>query len=104
MSLILFSRYRRQGLRKAWSLAGMNNTVAYIAAGLFSLFSVYAFVAWFESSMEDAERIGWQAGADHRERLERDVKALAHAMNGGAIIDAQSGDVFFFEVSRQKGL
>lgn len=87
MSLILWSRYRRQGLRKAWRLAGMNQTVAYVAAGLFSLFSAYAFVAWFESSMEDAERIGWQAGADHREGLERDVKAL-----------------YFSQVSEHRGL
>lgn len=76
MSLILWSRYRRQGLRKAWSLSGMTQTVAYVAAGLLALFVAYAFVSWFESSMEDAELIGRQAGAERREGLERDVKAL----------------------------
>ncbi|HET6890494.1 MAG TPA: hypothetical protein VFH31_05280 [Pyrinomonadaceae bacterium] len=104
MSIVLFSRYRRQGLRKAWSLANMNNTVAYVSAGLLALFAAHVFVQWLDDSLEQAEDKGRQYGALEREGLERDVKALAHAMNGGAIIDAQSGDVFFFEVSRQKGL
>lgn len=102
MSITLYSKYRRHGLRRAWHLAGMNTTAAYVAAGLVALFAAYVFVAWIEQGNEEAERIGRQHGAAEREGLERSAKALAHAMNGGTLTDGKT--LYFFQVSKQEGL
>ena len=109
MSITLYSKYRRQRLRRAWSLAGMSQTVAYVASGVMALFLAYAFVAWHDASVEDAERIGRSSGERDRvmaeAKAERMSKALADCLNGGALKVSGTDDAIFWDrASYQKGL
>lgn len=104
MSITRYSKYRRQGLRRAWHMADMNQTVAYAAAVALAMLVVGALIAWHDASVEDAERAGRQHGAAEREGYRKDGEVLAHALNGKPLLDRATGDVIFFQVSRQPGL
>lgn len=82
----------------------MNNTAAYVAAGLLALFAAYVFVQWLDDSLEQAENRGRQYGAAERKELEQDARVLAHVLNGKPIRNTETGAMFFVEVSRQTGL
>lgn len=104
MSITLYSKYRRQNLRNAWKLSGMDRTMVFVYAGILALLVAYALVAWIEITVEEAEQNGRKQSLQEIERLKKTSALFAAAMNGGAVVDAANNTAYFFQVSEQKGL
>lgn len=56
MSIALYSKYRRQGLRRAWHLAGMREWCANVGGYLLAFIAALLFVQWVsdQAIAEDA--------------------------------------------------
>lgn len=108
MSLALYSKYRRMKLRNAWHLAGMADFCFRCLIVAAVVCFAYALVAWVDYSAEQAELHGKAAQAEEVARLEAEKfqisGQLAKAMNGKSIRDADTGEVLFFDVSKQREL
>lgn len=74
-------------------------SAAFIIAGLFLLLSVHGWMV--ERDLADAER---QAAKDAKHGQAQAYALVAHLMNGRTVLDRETGDVFFFQVSTQRGL
>lgn len=104
MSITLYSKYRRQNLRNAWKLSGMDKTMVFVYAGILALLFAYALVTWIELTVEEAEQNGRKQSLQEIERLKKTASLFAAAMNGGAVVDSESKTAYFFQVSKQEGL
>lgn len=84
MSITLYSKYRRQQLRNAWSFAGMSEWCRNIGAGLAAFIAALVFVQWIDDEMsraEAAERI-----AEHWKREHAGLESVVLAcLNGRGI-------------------
>ena len=74
-------------------------SAAIIIVCLLGLLAVHGWMV--ERDLADAER---QSALDAKQSQAKAEMMVAHLMNGRAVIDTNSGDVFFFQVSTQRGL
>lgn len=56
MSITLYSRYRRQGLRRAWEFAGMAEWCRNVGLYLVAFVVALGLVAWIDAQAEAADR------------------------------------------------
>jgi len=68
-SIMLFSQYRRKGLRNAWSLAGMWRWVRNVGIWIVALLAMLAFLQWSDDQAERQDQA--ERDARHISRLER---------------------------------
>lgn len=114
MSIILYSQYRRQGFRflKSWQLAAMDRFSVRMAVVLLASLSVLALCGMIDEAVEQAEYRGKAAKEEYRlAEIKRATESenvanvqLVTALNQGSLLDTDTGDVLFFQVSKQKGL
>ena len=74
-------------------------SAAIIIVFLLGLLAVHGWMV--ERDLADVER---QSALDAKQSKAKSERMVAHLMNGRSVIDTNSGDVFFFQVSRQEGL
>jgi hypothetical protein len=100
MSITLYSKFRRQKLRNAWSLAGMTEWCLNVGLYLVGFLVILSFLSWFEErSAQEDKRIA----QSHREQSQKYSEMVAHLLNGKSLIDGD-GAVYFVQVSKQEGL
>lgn len=74
-------------------------SAAFVIAGLLGLLSVHGWMV--ERDLAETER---KAAKDAKHGQAQAYALVANLMNGRTVLDRETGDVFFFQVSTQRGL
>lgn len=84
MSLIAYSRFRRQGLRKAWSFAGMTGWAVEVGTAIVAILILLAVVGWIDASAVENDRLAAMAKKEQA-RADNHERAWLSCLNRGAV-------------------
>lgn len=84
MSITLYSKYRRQQLRNAWSFAGMSEWCQNVGLWILGFIAALALVTYIEDALERAEQAE-RSAKHHQHKSDHLENVILSCLNGRGV-------------------